>query len=83
MWATELQHRSVQRVQIAIFRAPRPRRSASSSLKNTKRLHAKAIKRILDQETRELVGWLYEWNNGDIVPRWKAKAQTDVIYEEG
>jgi hypothetical protein len=45
------------------------------------RLHARAIKRILDRQTGELVGWLYEWNTGEIVPRWKTNAQTDVIYE--
>ena len=46
-----------------------------------KRLHACAVKRILDRQTGELVGWLYEWNTGELVPRWKAKAQTDIVYD--
>ena len=46
-----------------------------------KRLHARAINRILDKETGELVGWLYEWNTGERVPRWKANAVADVIYD--
>jgi hypothetical protein len=46
-----------------------------------RRLHARAIKRILDRETGDLVGWLYEWNTGELVPRWKTKAQKDVIYD--
>lgn len=46
-----------------------------------KRVHARAIKRILDRQSGELVGWLYEWNTGALVPRWKAEAQEDVIYD--
>jgi len=46
-----------------------------------KRLHARAIKRIYDRRSRQLVGWLYEWNTGELVPRWKANAHTDVIYD--
>ena len=49
--------------------------------KKPKRIHARAIKRILDRETGDLVGWLYEWNTGELVPRWKAEARSDVIYE--
>lgn len=49
--------------------------------KEPKRLHARAVKRILDRETGALVGWLYEWNTGELVPRWKTKAQSDVIYD--
>ncbi|MEJ8563581.1 hypothetical protein QTO30_21635 [Yoonia sp. GPGPB17] len=49
--------------------------------KQQKRLHACAVKRILDRQTGELVGWLYEWNTGELVPRWKAKAQTDIVYD--
>lgn len=49
--------------------------------KTPKRLHAKAIKRILDRQSGELVGWLYEWNTGEVVPRWKAGAQSNVIYD--
>ena len=46
-----------------------------------KRVHARAVKRIFDRETGELVGWLYEWNTGSLVPRWKSKVRKDVIYE--
>lgn len=56
-------------------RRPRP------AGKESKRLHARAVKRILDRETGALVGWLYEWNTGELVPRWKTKAQSDVIYD--
>ncbi len=41
------------------------------------RLHAHAIKRIWDQETGELVGWLYQWNTGELVPRWKDATPAD------
>ena len=44
------------------------------------RLHACAVKRILDRQSGTLVGWLYEWNTGELVPRWKAEARSDVIY---
>ena len=44
------------------------------------RLHARAVKRILDRKSGALVGWLYEWNTGELVPRWKAEARSDVIY---
>lgn len=46
-----------------------------------KRVHARAVKRIFDRETGQLVGWLYEWNTGSLVPRWKSEARDDVIYE--
>jgi hypothetical protein len=46
-----------------------------------KRVHARAVKRILDRQSGELVGWLYEWNTGALVPRWKAEAHQDVIYD--
>lgn len=50
----------------------RARRSRPVS-KEPKRLHAHAVKRILDRETGTLVGWLYEWNTGELVPRWKTE----------
>ena len=56
-------------------------RCKSQTGKGPKRLHAKAIKRILDRETGDLVGWLYEWNTGERVPRWKAKAHKDIVYD--
>ena len=50
---------------------------------NKKRLEAYPIDRILDRETREVVGWLYRWDNDDLVPMWKDGPKTNVIYEEG
>ena len=44
------------------------------------RLFAHAVKRIYDRQTGEHVGWLYEWNNGDLVPRWSAAPHSDVVY---
>lgn len=45
------------------------------------RLHAKAVQRIYDRQTGEHVGWIYEWNNGDLVPRWSAAPRGDVVYD--
>jgi hypothetical protein len=45
------------------------------------RLHAEPIRRILDRSTREVVGWLYEWNTGSLVPMWKNGRKSDVVYE--
>lgn len=42
-----------------------------------KRIHAKAVKHIFYRESSELVGWLCEWKNGSLVPRWKAQAYDD------
>lgn len=49
--------------------------------KEQKRLHARAVKRILDRETGALVGWLYEWNTGELVPRWKDNPRANVTFE--
>lgn len=46
-----------------------------------KRLQAKAVRRILDARTREVVGWLYQWNTGALVPRWKNAPVKEVVYE--
>ena len=64
-----------------ILNVPARPRSKTRAGKEPKRLHAKAIKRILDRETGDLVGWLYEWNTGERVPRWKAKAHKDIVYD--
>lgn len=42
--------------------------------------HAKPIKRILDRKTRELVGWLYQWNTGHLAPMWKDGPRENVEY---
>jgi len=64
-----------------ILSVPSQVRKTRRASKGPKRLHAHAVKRILDRETGVLVGWLYEWNTGEFVPRWKTKAKTDVVYE--
>jgi hypothetical protein len=46
-----------------------------------KRRHARPIKRILDRNTRKVVGWLYEWNTGALVPMWKSEVYDDIIYD--
>lgn len=45
------------------------------------RLAGRAIKRILNRESREVVGWLYEWNTGEQEPMWKNGRCRDIIYE--
>lgn len=42
---------------------------------------AKPVKRILDQSTGEVVGWLYQWNTGGLAPMWKDGACKDYIIE--
>ncbi|MEM9043816.1 MAG: hypothetical protein AAGC81_03915 [Pseudomonadota bacterium] len=64
-----------------VLSVPSRVRKSRPAGKQQKRLHACAVKRILDRQTGELVGWLYEWNTGELVPRWKAKAQTDIVYD--
>lgn len=44
------------------------------------RLEAKPIACIVDQRTKEIVGWLYVWNTGQRVPRWIRKPRKDVFY---
>ncbi|MEM7005345.1 MAG: hypothetical protein AAF498_05645 [Pseudomonadota bacterium] len=63
-----------------ILRVPTRNRRGRRSNNKPRRLHAKAIKRILDRETGDLVGWLYEWNTGELVPRWKTEAWANVVY---
>lgn len=43
--------------------------------------HARAIKRVLDPSTNEVVGWLYEWNTGQVGIMWKDEPRRDVIYD--
>lgn len=42
---------------------------------------AHAIRRVLDAKTREVVGWLYEWNTGQLSVMWKDEARKNVVYE--
>ena len=46
------------------------------------RLEAWAQGCILDRKSLEVVGWLYEWNTGERVPRWKDGKCTDVIFQQ-
>ena len=55
---------------------------AVGSIKTPKtRLTAKPIMRILCKKTDLLVGFLYQWNNGDLQPAWLNDAMAEVRYE--
>lgn len=41
---------------------------------------AHAIRRVLDPTSKEVVGWLYEWNTGQVGIMWKSGPRADVIY---
>jgi len=41
---------------------------------------AHAIRRVLDRKSHKIVGWLYEWNTGQIAVLWKDRPCEDVIY---
>jgi hypothetical protein len=45
------------------------------------RLTGEPIKRIFCKKTNTLVGYLYQWNNGDLQPAWLSDIQADVRYE--
>jgi len=64
-----------------VLRVPRRAKRRRLAPKEPTRVHAHAVNRILDRETGELVGWLYEWNTGERVPRWKAGAKSDIVYD--
>jgi hypothetical protein len=44
------------------------------------RRYAKPVKRIIDKKTREVVGWLYQWNTGHLVPMWKDEEVENIEY---
>ena len=46
-----------------------------------KKEQARAIKRILDRQTHQVVGWLYEWNTGQLSVMWKDGERKSVVYE--
>lgn len=49
-----------------------------------KKIEGKAVARILDAKTREVVGYLFKWNNGRIDPKWKddiQRAEEDIVYD--
>ena len=45
------------------------------------RLTGEPIMRILCKNTNTLVGYLYQWNNGDLQPAWLNNAMAEVRYE--
>jgi hypothetical protein len=45
------------------------------------RLTGEPIMRILCKKTDNLVGYLYQWDNGDLQPAWLNGALTEVRYE--
>ncbi|MCJ7874745.1 hypothetical protein [Phaeobacter sp. J2-8] len=45
------------------------------------RLTGEPIMRILCKTSENLVGYLYQWNNGDVQPAWFDGAIADVRYE--
>jgi hypothetical protein len=47
----------------------------------SEREQARPIKRVLDQKSREVVGWLYRWNTGHVGVMWKGERCENVIYE--
>ena len=53
----------------------------ASKRRRTVREEARPVHRILDRETRQLVGWLYEWNTGERMAMWKAGKREDVVYD--
>ncbi|MBK0328767.1 hypothetical protein I5535_15865 [Rhodobacteraceae bacterium F11138] len=53
-----------------------------SSAADKERLEARAIGRILDRQTREIVGWVYEWNTGERAHLWKNGEREDVVFED-
>ena len=46
-----------------------------------RRLTGEPIMRILRKTSENLVGYLYQWNNGDVQPAWFDRAFADVRYE--
>ena len=45
------------------------------------RSEARVVKRILDARTREVVGWLYRWEEGGEFVLWKDGPVEDVVHE--
>ena len=48
---------------------------------NMTRLTGEPIMRILCKKTDALVGYRYQWNNGDLQPAWLNNAMAEVRYE--
>lgn len=50
-------------------------------INSTTRLTGEPIMRILCKKTDTLLGYLYQWNNGDLQPAWLDTARAEVRYE--
>lgn len=48
--------------------------------KRMKREQARAVARVRDRDTGEVVGYLYEWNTGQLDVMWKGDVRTNVVY---
>jgi hypothetical protein len=46
-----------------------------------KKLHAEAVGKIINRHDRKHVGYLYEWNNGELQQAWFGHPRTDVVVE--
>ena len=74
-------------VRTALRKLTKPTGSiASNAIKTTRkeanqRRHAEPIKVIRDKNTLDVVGWLYKWNTGALVPMWKDGKCTNVFFE--
>ena len=44
-------------------------------------LEAIPIQRIVRPSTGETVGWIYQWNTGELAPLWLAEEYDDVVYK--
>ena len=47
-----------------------------------KRERGEAVARIVTRETREHVGYLYEWNTGERQRAWFGQPQPNVVFED-
>ncbi len=47
-----------------------------------RKLFARPVGRIRDQDTSEYVGWVYEWNNGERGTTWNSGKRENVVIEQ-
>lgn len=47
-----------------------------------KKERGKVVARIVTRETREHVGYLYEWNTGERQRAWFSQPQSNVVFED-
>ena len=58
------------------------RQDQAGGREGNRKIEAEAVARILDAKTRAVVGHLYEWNTGQIEPKWEDDIEReDVIYD--